>query len=166
MCVSSDGSPSRPSSLGAMKRLIACHTVIGVNTVVLKQINKHDIVVLRLSYADIITRLSRPKVAMYAGSDGSPSCRSSLGALKMLVAPQSIRARLHCFSPCTSRTYSSWTVSDTVGGRRVSITIVLVNALHSAQCIAAISSFQLTERFSSWGGFSESALCSCTRSRR
>ena len=50
----SDGSLSRRSSLGAMKRLIACHTLIRVNTVSLKQINKHEIVDFRLSYADII----------------------------------------------------------------------------------------------------------------
>jgi len=90
MCVRSDGSPSRRSSLGAMKRLVACHTLIGVNTVrlKLKQRNKHEIVVFRLSYADMITRLSKPKVA---GSDGSPSRRSSLGAMKRLVVLQSIR---------------------------------------------------------------------------
>jgi len=50
------------------------------------------------------TWLSRPKVAMYAGSDGSPSRRSSLGAMEKLVAPQSIRDRMRCLSPCMSRT--------------------------------------------------------------
>jgi hypothetical protein len=45
------------------------------------------------------TRSSRPKVAMYAGSDGTQSRRSSLGARKRLVAPQSIRARMRCLCP-------------------------------------------------------------------
>jgi hypothetical protein len=72
-----------------------------------KQTNKHEIVVFLLSYSDIGTRLPRPKVAMYASSDGTPSNRSSLGAMEKLGVPQSIRARMRCLSPYTSPTESS-----------------------------------------------------------
>jgi len=56
MYAGSDGCPSRRSCQGAMKRLVACHTLIRVNTVSLKQkqLNKHESVVFRLFYTNII----------------------------------------------------------------------------------------------------------------
>ena len=47
----------------------------------------------RLSLAWAITWPLRPRVVTYAGSATRPSHNRSLGAIKMLVAPQSIRAR-------------------------------------------------------------------------
>jgi len=59
--------------------------------------------------------LSRPKVEMCTGSDGSPSHWSSLGGKKMLVEPQSIQAQMRCMSPCMSQPLSLWTMWDVSG---------------------------------------------------
>jgi hypothetical protein len=99
-----------------------------------------------MAYTHTITWLSRPTVVLYAGSDGSPSSRGSLGTTRRLVMPQSIRTRMHCLSVYLSNIeFMNCVKYSGVGGLQLPITIVLINALHAAQSIATISSLQLTE---------------------
>jgi len=65
------------------------------------------IAVLRLSLACAITWPSRPWVVMCAASWGSPSLLRSCAEIKMIVAPQSISARIGCNSPCWSYIWTS-----------------------------------------------------------
>jgi len=65
-------------------------------------------VIFRLSFVCSITWPLRPRVVVWAAWCRSPSLRRSLGDIKMLGAPQSIRARTRCISPCRSRIWTSW----------------------------------------------------------
>jgi hypothetical protein len=49
---------------------------------------------------------------MYAGSSARPSRIRSLGAIKMIVAEQSMRARTHCISRFRSLIKTSLIISD------------------------------------------------------
>jgi len=70
------------------------------------------ITVLWLSLPCTITWLSRPWVVMCAASWGRPSLLRSCADIMMLVAPQSLTARIRCNSPCWSCIWASWTMCD------------------------------------------------------
>ena len=65
-------------------------------------------VIFRLSFVCSITWPLRPRVVVWAAWCRSLSLRRSLGDIKMLGAPQSIRARTRWISPCRSRIWTSW----------------------------------------------------------
>jgi len=71
--------------------------------------------VFRLSLAWAITWPLRPRVVRYAESSARPSRFRGLGAITMLVAPQSMRARTRCISPLPSLIKTSWTIWDVSG---------------------------------------------------
>jgi len=73
------------------------------------------IAVSRLSLAGTITWPSRPWVVMCAAWWGSPSLMRRFGDITMLVAPQSMSARIHCNSLCWSRIWTAWTMCDASG---------------------------------------------------
>jgi len=64
--------------------------------------------VFRLSFAWCIICPPKPSVVICAASCDIPSFVTNLGAIKMLVAPQSITAHMHCISPCLSRIWILW----------------------------------------------------------
>jgi len=62
-----------------------------------------------------ITWPSRLRVVTYAGSSARPSRFCSFGAIKMIVAPQSMRARTCWISPLPSDIKTTWIIWDVSG---------------------------------------------------
>jgi len=71
--------------------------------------------IFQLSLARAITWALRPRVVTYATSSARQSRFCSLGAIKMLVTPQSTRARSRCISPLRSLIHPSWIIWDVSG---------------------------------------------------
>jgi len=68
--------------------------------------------VFRLLLASANTWPLRPTVVTYSGSSTWPSHFRSDGAIKIVVSPQSMRARMGCISPLLSLIKSSWITWD------------------------------------------------------
>ena len=68
--------------------------------------------VFRLFLGWATTLLLRPSVMTDAGSSARPSCICSLGAIKMVVTLQLMRAHMQCMSPLPTLLQTSWIIWD------------------------------------------------------